>query len=151
MLVRPAFLHDNGIRLFVHRLKYAAASPIPEPLIAAMVSRVPVGTTALVPVPRSVLRRLRYGVDPALELARAVGRETGIPVIEVLAVPFLRPSQARRGRSGRRYPSLRAVRPLTPGAIVVDDVVTTGRTLRSASEALGSVTTAVTLTTSSWG
>lgn len=149
LLVRPAFLHDDVIRGLVHRLKYSALVDLPPLVIGAMASRVPPDTSALIPIPRAVARTLRYGVDPALVLAKALSRVTGIPVLPALSVPLLAASQARRGRQRRRDPVLRAVRSVPPGAVIVDDVVTTGRTLGAARHALGhAASLAVTLTTS---
>ena len=42
----------------------------------------PATATALVPIPRARFRALRYGVDPAAVLAAAVGRRTGLPVVD---------------------------------------------------------------------
>ncbi len=77
VLVRSAFAHRGTARLLVHRLKYGGHGAAAAVLADAMAGCVPEGAGALVPVPRARLRRWRYGVDPAVELARALGRVLG--------------------------------------------------------------------------
>lgn len=90
----------------------------------------------LVPVPRAVSRRLRYGVDPARVVATAIARQLEVPVVDALAPPI----HARRRAGGDHS---RGVRPFRLKAklrfpvIVVDDVVTTGATVMAAVEAAG--------------
>jgi predicted amidophosphoribosyltransferase len=90
----------------------------------------------LVPIPRAVSRRLRYGIDPALVIAQALAARSGSPVLQVLRRPWH--SRRRAGGDHRRPVTGFRVSPFTaPEVIVVDDVVTTGSTLLAAVAALG--------------
>jgi predicted amidophosphoribosyltransferase len=80
---------------------------------------------------------MRYGVDPAREIAIRVARVLGVPMLDVLIPPLHAPRRAG-GDHGRPPPRLRTG-PVPGGRILlVDDVVTTGATIRSAAATLGS-------------
>jgi predicted amidophosphoribosyltransferase len=136
------------MRTFVHRMKYHDA-PIPTTLLLAMSARLPPGIEALVPIPRSHVRRFRYGCDPAGTLADQISRNTGIPAVRALAHPWLAPRRAGRAANQRTDPRFRAVRPVRGRVALVDDVVTTGRTLVAAADALGASRTRIALTLTS--
>lgn len=143
MLVRSAFLHEDPARKLVHRLKYQAM-----PLVGigrVLAPLLPRGAAALVPVPRVTLRRWRYGVDPAFELAASLAAASGLPVVKALRAPIW--VHRRAGGAGQTHgtPRFRLAVVVPPQAVLVDDVVTTGATLRAAAAVTG-ITTAVTLT-----
>ena len=92
----------------------------------------------VVPVPRAQLRSWRYGVDPALELARALAGP-GLVVATVLRAGWWWPGHTGRNVDGRRSPRFLPIGVVPSGSVLVDDVVTTGATLRAASDALGVV------------
>ncbi len=146
VLVRSAFTHQGTARLLVHRLKYGGQQAAAAVLAAAMAAAVPPGAGALVPVPRARLRRWRYGVDPAVELARALSRLLSLPVVLALAPEWWHRRRAGPAGARRGVPRFRAVRAAPAGAVLVDDVVTTGATLRAAAWALGGHCAAVTAT-----
>ena len=144
--MRSAFVHRGTARLLVHRLKYGGQAAAASLLAAAMARAVPEGATALVPVPRARSRRWRYGVDPAVELARGLGRVLALPILPALAPEWWHRRRAGPAGAKRGVPRFRVVRPMPPGAVLVDDVVTTGATLRAAAAALGRPCAAVTAT-----
>jgi predicted amidophosphoribosyltransferase len=98
---------------------------------------VPLAAEVLIPIPRPHLRRLRYGVDPGLELAKEVSRRTGLPVLGLLEATWWRPPQAGKQKMVRGEVVFRGRAPAPAGAVIVDDVVTTGGTLWIAWEAVG--------------
>ena len=146
VLVRSAFAHGGAARLLVHRLKYAAQPAAARLLAAAMAPGVPPDAAALVPVPRARARRWRYGVDPAAELARCLGRALGLPVVAALVPAWWHRRRAGPAGARRGVPRFRCVRQAPAAAVLVDDVVTTGATLRAAAAALGGPRAAVTAT-----
>ncbi|MEX2655395.1 MAG: hypothetical protein WD532_10270 [Acidimicrobiia bacterium] len=145
LIVHPWALHEGVARTLVRRLKYEGVAAV-APLVAGFLEdRIPSDARCLVPVTRTVVRRVRYGIDPAKSLAEAISRRTGLPVVNALSPPIWnRPSAGseRESRKPPRFVSRRAVR----GAVLVDDVLTTGATLDSAAAALGGVGAALTLT-----
>jgi predicted amidophosphoribosyltransferase len=145
---QAAFLHAGPARAIVHNFKYRGIARAGRFLAEAMAPLVPEGCT-LVPLPRVDWRLLRYGVDPAPQLARHLGVLTGLPVKHLLTVPVGSPDQARRSRSQRRPPMFMLREPAPGPLILVDDVVTTGGTLESAHRLFGSaVVMALTATAS---
>ncbi len=98
-------------------------------------------TLTLVPVPTSTRRRLARGIDHTLVLSRSVARASGGRVVRALtrahrpeqwAVP---PSERGRNVAG----AFRVRRRLGSGAshiVLVDDIRTTGATLRASARAL---------------
>ena len=146
VLVHSAFAHRGTARLLVHRLKYGGHRAAAAVLAEGMAGCVPKGAGALVPVPRARLRHWRYGVDPAVELARALGRLLGLPVVPALAPEWWHRRRAGPTGSRRGLPSFRLIRAIPAGSVLVDDVVTTGTTLRAAAAALAGPCRAVTAT-----
>jgi predicted amidophosphoribosyltransferase len=132
--VRPGLRHAGLARQLVHDLKYRAVAPVAEILAVHMI--VPPTAAVLVPVPRVALRRVRLGVDPAEELARALARRCALPVVFALRSPLWQPGNAGKGRTGRHPVVFRRTRTVDR-ALLVDDVVTTGATLQAAAMALG--------------
>jgi len=144
-VISPAYRHRGTARVLVHHLKYrgvaAAADVLAEEMAGSVRSDV-----VLVPVPRVGWRRLRYGVDPALELAFSLARLTGGPLVRALWAPPW--GRRRAGRSHGFAPTFRLRRPVADPVVLVDDVVTTGATLAAAARLFPQVVGAVTATTS---
>ncbi|HSJ26911.1 MAG TPA: hypothetical protein VLB67_01785 [Acidimicrobiia bacterium] len=129
----------------VRRLKYEAVTSVAAMVAGDLVDRLPPDAECVVPVPRSVARRVRYGIDPALALATAVGRLAGVPVVHALGPALWSPANAGESRARRVPPTFRR-RSSPSGVTLVDDVVTTGETLDSAALTLGRVVGALTIT-----
>lgn len=134
--VLAAYAHQGPAGHLMRELKYrGSAAPI-QVFAPAMAILVPPEAEVLVPVPRVLHRRFRYGIDPAVELARAVGRLSGLPVVTALRAPAFGRARAGRSRQERSKVAFRCVRTVER-AVIVDDVVTTGLTIRVAASALG--------------
>jgi predicted amidophosphoribosyltransferase len=137
LAVRAAFLHAGLAQRLIHDLKYRGLVARAAAFAPAMAANLPTDAAILVPVPRSIVRRLQLGIDPGLELAIAVGRLTGLPVSRALAAPLWRARHAGKVRDRRTSVEFVARQPAGDGSIIVDDVVTTGATLRAARRAVG--------------
>lgn len=129
-----AFEHSGPARVLAHHLKYRGLVDYARLVAVALAPEVPPGP--LVPVARSMSRRLRYGTDPALLIARFLSRETGSPVYRLLRAP-LHTSRRAGGDHDRRVavPGLR--KRTLESVVLVDDVMTTGATLEAAVFAIG--------------
>lgn len=142
-----ALAYDGDVRRRVVDMKYGGrrsfarelARQLAEAVRADADSRFDVVTWA----PTSTSRRRRRGFDQAAVIARHVARELGVPCRRLL-VRETRAAQTGRSRvarlAGPRFRALDTRRPRR--VLVVDDVVTTGATLRAAAHAL---------TASGWG
>ncbi|NNL71028.1 MAG: ComF family protein [Acidimicrobiia bacterium] len=137
IVARPAFRHEGLARALIHDFKYRGVVRVAALLAPSLAEFLPAGGRLLVPVPRVVARHLRLGIDPGFELARAVGRLTGMPIARVLRPPVWRANHAGKQRRRRAAVAFRPTAQPPPGVILVDDVLTTGATLESAVRALG--------------
>jgi predicted amidophosphoribosyltransferase len=134
VVARAAWSHGGTGRRLVQRLKYDGVTAVVAVAVSAVGSP-PANGHVLVPIPRVLVRRVAYGVDPARQFAEALGHAWDLPVVPALGAPPWAPRRAgRRRRPGP--PALRATGPV-PGAIVVDDVITSGSTVRLAAQLVG--------------
>src|SRR3954447_6061232 len=142
--------YEGPARAVVRALKLRGAVGLAQLMAAQMVATAPPGLLApgvtLVPVPTPAARaplgraptpaarRRRRGFDHAALLADAVGERTGLPVEACLRRAGPAPRQARARRADRLAEGrvAVAVSGAVPRAVVlVDDVHTTGATLRA--------------------
>lgn len=151
---RPALVRDERTLDLIHRLKYQrqlhlarglgrlAAEAFRDPRFAAALA----GGWPLVPVPihRSRLRERHF--NQAEEIAREVSLHTGLPLEPLLRRTRHTTTQTTLGRR-QRMANLRGAISLTrdgirraagkpPGAVLVDDVLTTGSTVHECAKTL---------------
>ncbi len=152
---RPAMVRDVRTLDLVHRLKYgreihlaaelgrlAAESFAKDPRLAlALDERWP-----LIPVPLHSKRLRERHFNQAAEIARVISVRTGLPVIHALRRTRLTETQTALSRK-QRMENLRAAFDLSrsgrnwiaerpEGAVIVDDVLTTGSTVHECAKTL---------------
>lgn len=147
--IAPVWL-EPPVSSWIHAFKYPPSglrglAPGPGAAVAELAARAalraPGAPPALVvPVPLHPRRLRMRGFNPALAVARAVGRAIAAPVAPT-ALTRLRdtPSQTGLDATARRRNmagAMRARRAVPERVWLVDDVITTGATLREAARAL---------------
>ena len=118
----------------VHNLKYRGVVYFAEMVADRLEGRLP--RVPLVPVPRALTRRVKYGVDPARVIAGSLARRLDVPVVDALARPLHTLRRAGRDHSAPVAPFRLRSRLRFP-VLVVDDVITTGATVKAAVDAIG--------------
>ncbi len=142
------FLYDGAVRAAVGRMKFRHGTdlfaPFAEEMAAALRRRGLTGADGVCFVPMQPLRRWRRGYNQAEELAKALGKELGLPVL-----PLLKKTGGARVQHTLSGPERRAnllgsyeVPPErerdVPGKrlLLTDDVATTCSTLNEAAKTL---------------
>jgi ComF family protein len=151
---RPAMMRDEQTLGLIHRLKYRkeihlaaelgrlAADAFQDPRLAPAID----GSWPLVPVPlhRSRLRQRHF--NQVAEISRALACETGLPLVHALRRTRNTATQTLLSRK-QRMDNLRGAFEITragrrslarcaAGAVVVDDVLTTGSTVHECARVL---------------
>jgi len=136
---RVRFRFDGAAKSIIAALKYRRQRRLARWLAAASHELVPRAADALTWMPSTPERRRSRGYDQAQELARELSRRTGVPLIELL---HRSPADARQtglSRAERQAgPTLSPAGRAPQFVVVVDDVVTTGSSMRSAASTLRS-------------
>jgi ComF family protein len=144
---RALFPYVEEVRICLHALKFGRrrrlAASFGRAAARRWVGGELSGAAALVPVPLSRKRRRERGFNQAALIARAVSRETAIPLrTRMLVKTKDRPPQAGLSASARRKNVSGVYRARLPQALrggvvlLVDDVLTTGATADAAARAL---------------
>ena len=142
--VQAPFLYATPLDRLLPRLKFAgdlAAGRLVAQLMAERLRDAP-RPQALIPVPLHRARLRHRGFDQALEIARPLGRALALPVLDgALVRTRLTREQSTLSAVARRRNLkdafiARPKLPLPAHVAIVDDVMTTGATLRAAAIAL---------------
>ena len=142
--VRACFVYAAPLDRLLPRFKFhrdLAAGGLLSQLMAEVATELP-RPEALVPLPLHRARLRRRGYDQALELARPLARALDLPLRDDLlrrvraTAPQSELSAGARSRNVRRAFAVKPDAPLPAHVTLIDDVMTTGATLRAAAEAL---------------
>jgi ComF family protein len=139
--------YEGVARELVAALKFRGALGLGGTMAAQMAANLPAdlreatraGRLAIVPVPAQPTRRRRRGFDPASALAASLARRLDVPLHACLRRRDRAARQVGTGRAARRAEGRLAVELATrapAGAMLVDDVHTTGATLEACARAL---------------
>ena len=112
--------------------------PLGRLLAGAVDTLVPAPGTVLVPLPSRPAAVRQRGFDHVGHLAKVAGRASGVPVARILRRADKGRDQAGLGRDDRRrnLDGTMRGRPHAGPVLLVDDIVTTGATIREACRAL---------------
>lgn len=134
---RIRYVLDDRFRSLIVALKYRRQRRLAGWLAAAALELMPRAADAICWVPATPARQRTRGFDQAQELAKAFSTLTGVPARRLLVRQAGDGRQTGQNRQGRLAgPSLGATSGSPAFVVVVDDVVTTGSSLRTAAETL---------------
>ena len=139
--VSVAFPYEERARRLIWRLKFDRVQSAAAPLARAM-SRLPGGEEEfIVPVPTTKRRLADRGFNHAALIAEHLGKTLGMPVVESLSREDDHGAQFRLSASARAKNLVGCMRADEQvrgrRVLLVDDVYTTGSTVREAARALG--------------
>lgn len=133
---------EGKIRRMVHALKYHGNARVADSLAEALASKVPASwqLDCLCPVPLHPKRLQQRGYNQSRVLAEAVGKKLGLPTLDLLKRTVYTAQQAKLHHLERQS-NLEGVFDLQVPAqgksiLLVDDVLSTGATLRASAQIL---------------
>lgn len=134
--------YEGPARALIHALKFHGRVAAAKVMAAQIAANAPPGALrgTLVPVPPHPTRKRQRGFDPAALLARELARRTRLPLLAALGRSAnTNTRQALSSRAARLRSDLGVTlrRQVAGPVTLVDDVVTTGATLRACGRALG--------------
>ncbi len=142
--VRAPYLYSGPLPGAVHAIKFGGRDDLARGLGRLLGEHADIGALAracdqCVPVPLSSARARERGYNQSAILARAVGRAVGLPVRHCLrrsrdTMPQHTLDASQRQVNVRNAFSVRG--PIVGSVLLVDDVITSGETVRSAARAL---------------
>jgi predicted amidophosphoribosyltransferase len=130
------YAYDGLVRELVARIKYRNSRAVLPFFADAIVDRLRWNVDAVTWPPTTTARRRERGFDHAALLARAVARRLDVPAPSLLTRATRAPQTGRpyaQRHDGVRFTS---TTPAAHTVLLVDDVATTGATLRAAARAL---------------
>jgi ComF family protein len=136
--------HEGTLRTLIHLFKYSGMKPLAGPL-GALLNRVlppELEFDAVVPVPLHWRKKWSRGFNQSELLARQVGRQRRIPVLNALRRRRNTATQAGLANAGRRRNVAGAFMERSAGALrgkrilLIDDVMTTGATANACASVL---------------
>jgi ComF family protein len=136
--VRALGPHQGALAQAVHQLKYRAVADLARELATRLQPALTPDQT-LVPVPLHPDRERERGFNQAQLLAVALARGSGLPLARALVRTRPTRSQVGLSAAARRQNvqgAFAALPPVPPRAVLIDDVITTGATLRECARAL---------------
>jgi ComF family protein len=134
--------YSGPARDLVRALKFRSAIALADAMAAQIVANAPPGLVedgTVVPVPLHPRRLRSRGYNQAAAIAGAVARRADLPVRDCLIRSGPSVTQIGRNRAERRtgpVGTINAVGGVPKTVLLVDDVVTTGATLRACRDAL---------------
>ena len=133
--------YAGGLRTALLAYKERGRRDLAGPLGELLARALPRGAATLVPVPCAHAVARARGGDHVLRLARVAARHVGVRVATPLRLNRAVQDSAalgRRERARNLHEAMVAMPARRPGepAVIVDDIVTTGATLREAARAL---------------
>lgn len=139
--VRAVYELEPGIRSVIAALKYRRERRLSRWVAEQLVPLIPRGADAITWVPATPDRVRQRGFDQAAEIARELSVRTGVPSRRLLERAGADRRQTEQDRDQRHAgPTLRNARhrggELAELVVLLDDVVTTGASLRTASAVL---------------
>lgn len=139
---------DEPLKGLIHQMKYHRQWALAEQLACRLLARGSVSTLmseidVLVPVPLHFYRQFTRGYNQAALLARCIAKSSGKPIAQPLKRVRHTDSQTHQHSRRQRFENLRNAFKLTlvsavrgKRVLVIDDVMTTGATLKEVARAL---------------